>query len=275
MTTNGKPVLVATDLSARTDRAVDRATQLARAWGVRLMVLHAIEPDSRLHARPELANEAMREVLPDPAADVDIVPALDLAPTAIVEAAKSGGCGLIVTGVARFNHVGDFFIGTAVDHVVRHATVPVLVVKRRPHNVYRTLLVATDYSSCSRLALLTAAELFPDAAIHLVHAYHVPYEAWLRSDEVREDVTREAQGELDAFVMDPAIPADVRERISAQIVYGETHSVLCKKADEHGADLLVLGTHGGGGFFPAVMGRMAESLLRCADLDTLVVRETP
>ena len=211
MTTHGKPVLVATDLSARTDRAVDRATQLTREWGVRLMVLHAIEPESRLDARPDLVNQAMREVLPDPEADVDILPALGPAPTVIVDAAKSADCGLIVTGVARFNHVGDYFIGTAVDHVVRHATVPVLVVKRRPHDAYRTILVATDYSSCSRLALITAAQLFPDAAIHLVHAYHVPYEAWLRSDEVREDVTREAQGELDAFVMDPAIPADVRE----------------------------------------------------------------
>lgn len=70
MTIHGKPVLVATDLCARTDRAVDWATQLAREWDVRLMVLHAIEPDSRLYARPKLANEAMREVLPDPRADV-------------------------------------------------------------------------------------------------------------------------------------------------------------------------------------------------------------
>lgn len=275
MTTHGKPVLVATDLSARTDRAVDRATQLAREWGVRLMVLHAIEPESRLHALPELANQAMREVLLDPEADVDIVPALGPAPTVIVDAAKSADCGLIVTGVARLNHVGDYFIGTAVDHVVRHATVPVLVVKRRPHDAYRTIVVATDYSSCSRLALLTAAELFPDAAIHLVHAYHVPYEAWLRSDEVREDVTREAQGELDAFVMDPAIPADVRERVSAKLVYGETHTALSSAAYDLNANLLVLGTHGGGGFFAAAMGRMAESLLRCADVDTLMVRETP
>lgn len=109
MTIHGKPVLVATDLCARTDRAVDWATQLAREWDVRLMVLHAIEPDSRLHARPKLANEAMREVLPDPRADVDILPASGPAPTAIVDAAKSADCALIVTGVARFNHLGGLF----------------------------------------------------------------------------------------------------------------------------------------------------------------------
>ena len=136
MTTNGKPILVATDLSARSDRAIDRATFLAQQWGVRLFVLHALEPGSRLEAKPELAEQAIRAALPDPEADVGIVPAIGPAPTVIVEAAASAGCGLIVTGVARFNHVSDFLIGTAVDHVIRHATAPVLVVKQRPHGPY-------------------------------------------------------------------------------------------------------------------------------------------
>ena len=59
MTSNGKPILVATDLSARSDRAIDRATFLAQHWGVRLFVLHALEPGSRLEAKPELAEQAM------------------------------------------------------------------------------------------------------------------------------------------------------------------------------------------------------------------------
>lgn len=275
MTSNGKPVLVATDLSARSDRAVDRATYLAEKWGVRLIVLHALEPGSRLETKPELAGQAIRAALPDPDAEVDIIPAIGPAPAMIVDAAKSADCGLIVTGVARFNHVGDFLIGTAVDHVVRHATAPVLVVKQRPHGPYTSILVATDYSSCSRQALLTAARLFPDAALHLIHAYHVPYEAWLPSEEVRQEVTREAQEELDAFVQDPAIPGDVRARISARLGYGEPHTVLLDTADEVGADLIALGTHGRSGFIPAVIGSMAEMLLRCGQRDTLMVREMP
>lgn len=275
MTSNGKPILVATDLSARSDRAIDRATLLAKQWGVRLIVLHALEPESRLEAKPELVEQAIRAALPDPQADVDIVPAIGPAPTMIALAAAQTGCSLIVTGVARFNHVGDYFIGTAVDHVVRHATAPVLVVKQRPHAPYTSILVATDYSSCSLEALLTAARLFPDAALHLVHAYHVPYEAWLRSEEVKQEVTREAQAELEAFVADPAIPDTVRARISARLGYGESHTVVWNAADEVGANLVVFGTHGRSGFIPAVIGSMAESLLRCVPHDTLMVRELP
>lgn len=275
MTRNGKPILVATDLSARSDRAVDRATLLARRWGVPLIVLHALEPGSRLEARPELAEAAIRAVLPDPDADIGIVPAIGPAPTMIAQAATQAGCGLIVTGVARFNHVSDYFIGTAVDHVVRHATAPVLVVKQRPHGPYTSILVATDYSSCSRQALLTAATVFPEAALHLIHAYHVPYEGWLRSEEVKQEVTREAQKELDAFVQDPAIPDTVRTRISARLGYGESHTVVWDAADEVGANLVVLGTHGRSGFIPAIIGSMAETLLQCVPQDTLMVRELP
>lgn len=273
MTSNGKPILVATDLSARSDRAVDRATDLAEKWGVRLIVLHALESGSRLEARPELAGQAIRAVLLNPEAQVDVIPAIGPAPAMIVEAAASADCGLIVTGVARFNHIGDYFIGTAVDHVVRHATAPVLVVKQRPHGPYTSILVATDYSSCSRQALLTAARLFPDAALHLIHAYHVPYEAWLPSEEVKQEVTRGAQAELDAFVQDPAIPDTVRARTTARLGYGESHTVVWDAADSVGANLVVFGTHGRSGFIPAVIGSMAESLLRCVPQDTLMVRE--
>lgn len=274
MTSNGKPILVATDLSARSDRAVDRATSLAQQWGVRLIVLHVIEPGSRMKAGSEDEEKFIRSSLSDPSADVDIVPAIGSAPKMIVEAAAKADCGLIVTGVARFNHVGDYFIGTAVDHVIRHATMPVLVVKQRPHRPYRSILVATDYSSCSRQALLTAAALFPNAELHLIHAYHAPYEGLILSDDVRQDVTRDAQADLDAFVQDAALPDTVRARITASLGYGETHTVVWNAANNTGANLVVFGTHGRSGFIPAVFGSMAEELLRCIPQDTLMVRES-
>jgi nucleotide-binding universal stress UspA family protein len=275
MTTDNRPVLVATDLSARSDRAIDRATLLAQDWDARLIVLHALEPGSRLESKPELAQKAIRATLPDPDADVSVVPAIGSAPTKIVDAATSANCGLIVTGVARFNHLGDFLSGSAVDHVVRHATVPVLVVKQRPRGPYTSILVATDYSSCSREALLTAARLFPKAALHLVHAFHVPYEGWLQSDQVKQDVTDEAQEALDAFVNDPAIPDAVRSRVSAHLEYGDSRSAIWKAAERTGADLVVIGTHGRSGYVSAVIGSMAESLLRYVPQDTLMVREQP
>jgi nucleotide-binding universal stress UspA family protein len=273
MPIDGKPILVATDLSARSDRAVDRAMLLARQWGVDAIVLHALQPGSKLAAKPELADQAIRAALPDPQADVTIVPAFGQAPTVIAETATAAGCGLIVTGVARFNEIGDFLVGTAVEHLVRHATMPVLVVKQRPHTPYNSMLVATDYSNCSRQALLVAAKMFPDAVLHLVHAYHVPYEGWLRSNEIKQEITEAAQRELDAFLHELAIPDKVRQRLRAHLSYGASDVAISHAADKLGVNLVVLGTHGRTGFVAAMVGSVAEAILRCAAHDTLMVRE--
>jgi len=271
--TNGKPVLVATDLSARSDRAVDRAAMLAQAWDVRLIVVHALEAGSHLENRLDLAEQSIRESLHDPDADVSILPAVGPAPSVIVDAATSADCALIVTGVARFNNVGDYFIGTAVDHVLRHSTVPVLVVKNRPRELYKTILIASDYSNCSRVALNAAARLFPNARLHLIHAFHVPYEGWLSSREVKDEVAAQAQAEQDKFISSLDFPEDIGHRISGHLGYGETPSVMLRAVTEIGADLVVLGTHGKSGFVRTVMGSMAEELLQIMPVDTLVVRE--
>ena len=273
MTINGKPVLVATDLSARCDRAVDRAVVLADYWRVRLKVVHVLEAGSKAAEELALAKESVRSVLPDPGADVDILLPAGSAPEEIASAASETGSGIVVTGVARYNHVGDYLLGTAVDHVVRNADVPVLVVKQRPHGQYGRMLVATDLSDCSRAALLEAAELFPDAAINLIHAYHVPYEGWLNSEEVRTEIGDEAQQAMSAFLNDPALSDALRERITAKLDYGETATVVAKALEDSAADLVVLGTHGHGGLVHATIGSTAESLLSWVKPDTLMVRQ--
>jgi hypothetical protein len=57
------------------------------------------------------AVQAIRAVPPNPEAEVDVLPTIGPAPAMIVDAAASADCGLLVTGVARFNHVGDFLSG--------------------------------------------------------------------------------------------------------------------------------------------------------------------
>ncbi len=271
MTFTGTSVLVATDLSPRCDRAVDRAAQLAAEWNTCLTVVHVLEEAPKGKVGATLTESAVRATLPDPEIPADILLPTGSPPVTIAATAKERGSGVIVTGVARFNDMRDYVLGTAVDYVIRHASVPVLIVKQRPRGAYRTLLVATDLSETSRAALVSAAALFPNAALHLVHAAQLPFETWLDSEKARVELQADAKHKLAAFLDHPSVPQDVRDRVQLRIGYGEVASVLDEALAETGADLMVIGTTGASGFVQATIGSTAASLLAWVPQDTMII----
>lgn len=265
-------VLLASDFTARSDRPLDRAAQIAEQKGASLVIAHILEGNRIENDDTEMIRRQLRADLPDHAADTQIVLGIGSAPRALAEIAQERGSDLIVAGVARYNSVGDFVLGTAVDHIIRNADAPVLVVRRRPRQPYGHMLLATDLSDCAREAMLAAAALFPELGLTVVHAFHVPYEGWLKSDDVRDDVRKDSAAQLDAWLAHPDI-APLRGRIAAVIDEGDTDVVVTRQLEETGADLLVLGTRARGGIAHAVIGSQAEALLDVVNVDVLVVRE--
>lgn len=262
-------VLLASDFTARSDRALGRAIQLAEEKQGKLVIAHVLEKGAK--ANKEDILHRLRADLPEDAASAELIIRAGSAPKTLAAIAAERGSDLIVTGVARYNSIGDYFLGTAVDHIIRNAERPVLIVRRRPVAPYRRLVVATDLSDCSRAALLAAVALFADADITLVHAFHIPYEGWIKSADVKADIQAEAQEELDAFLT--SFDAGVLAQIEARLVEGETGTAIVQELDRTGADLLVLGTHGRSGFAHATIGSQAEGLLAAVNVDVLMVRE--
>ena len=265
------PILIASDLSSRSDRPLERALRLAEERSSRLILLHVIDADGE--GGPERERQARRLISADlgsRAAELEIEIAHGSVPNTIADVAGARRCALIVTGVARFNSPLDFVLGTAVDFLVRHASMPVLVVKRRPQAPYRRLLAATDFSGCSRAALEAAAALFPEAEFRLLHASHAAYEAWLDKAATTEAIAEEAEREMQLFV--EALPDALRARIETKIEIGELSDAVEHGIGEGGCDLLVLGTHGRGGFAHATIGSRAAELLVSASSDVLMVR---
>lgn len=268
-----RSIVMATDLSARCDRAFDRAKALARECGAKLNILHVAEAVQSVghEAREATARKLIVEDLGGDPAEITI--AYGSAPKAIARTTDAIGSDLLICGVSRWNGINDFILGTAVDHIVRYASVPVLVVKRRPHAPYRRILLATDFSDCSRAALITAAQIFPQTEIHVVHAFHVSYEGWNVAPEEHDSWQRKAQGELDTFLAHPDIDRSLRARIQPMLVYGDTRTEIGKATNEIEPDLVVLGTHGRGWVAHATIGSMASDLLASLPMDTLMVRK--
>ncbi|WP_066552417.1 universal stress protein [Croceicoccus bisphenolivorans] len=264
------PVLVATNLSARDDRAIDRAVMLARHRGVELVVVHVVKPGSRKAEDAERARTELAEVLPD-GVDARLCLPIGSAPQEITRVAGETGAQMIVTGVARFNDIGDYFLGTSVDHILRHAKVPVLVVKRRPHAPYAKLLAATDLSETSAGAIAVAGALFPDRRMRVVHGWHVPFAGWQKAVHVRDETETAAKKALIAFVAESGFPEPLRDRIEPLTLEGGAERAVIDAIESYRPDLLVLGTQGCGGFRQATLGSTASALLSSAPCDALVV----
>lgn len=270
---SSRPVLIASDLSPRSDRAVDRALLLGEATGRPVRLVHAREPSLEADVAQELERLA-RDTLPGTGHDPEIVMPVGPAPDVIARVADEIDAALVVCGVARFNGIGDYFTGTAVDHVIARGHRPVLVVKQRPHKPYAKVLVAVDFSDHSAHALAVAAELFPEAELHGVHAYHVPFEGFQKAAYVKDELEAELTGKMHRFLARPEL-AGAADRVELKLEYGGVGKAIRTALERVRPDLLVAGTHGMSGWRRATIGSIASDLLHWAPVDTLVVPPAP
>ena len=140
----------------------------------------------------------------------------------------------------------------------------------------RHILVPTDFSDGSMRAFSTALAMARDsgARLTLLHVEHVPTNVFpdtivpVLPDLMRE-LDRSVEEVLDRWRAQAAaagVDADTRTAL------GGTADEICAAADEIGADLIVIGTHGRGGLSHALLGSVAEKVVRKAPCPVLTVR---
>lgn len=267
-------ILVATDLSPRSDRPLERALALGKQFGASVIVLHVLDGKKRLGSEEE---QRLRALLQDEfglsGEDAEICFEYGPVPSTIAKFADERGCSLILTGVARYNSPRDFVLGTAVDYLVNKSSIPVLVVKRRARRAYVRLVVATDFSPVATNALLAAAELFPDAKVLLVHAYEAAFEGFLEHDTTAPFIQGESQASMARLVS--KLPESLQARLETIIEEGPAASVISRHVSELGSDLLVLGTRNSRGHSHVACGSDAWELPATEPCDVLIVRQQP
>jgi nucleotide-binding universal stress UspA family protein len=280
-----KSILLATDLSARCDRALDRAVSLSQLWQAKLVVLNVLESRSILETPtivpswrrpPDPTSIARAQLLADigpvaKAADV-VIEEGDPA-EAIVRVAEARRCDLVVTGVARDELLGRFILGTTVDRLLRSSRAPILVVKNRARQPYRHIAVATDFSKPSRHALETALEYFPEQALTILHAYDPPITPFMTEPAVyRREYQQIAEQEYETFLASMKSGAAVRRRARTFIEFGTPVHVLREGVRDLGIDLVVMGTHGRGAVLELLIGSVAKQIMGELPCDALVIR---
>lgn len=282
-----RKILLATDLSARSDRALDRAAQLARQWKSKLLVVHALQkpplnsawaqyqetPSWRRPPHPTRTIERqIRRDLREDVDDLEICIREGEPADVVIAAAQSEEADLIILGTARGETLGRMLLGDTIEHLVRKSPVSVLVVKNRPSGAYRHVLTGTDFTEESRHGLAIATGLFPDAHLALMHAFELPYRALTLDTQLSHDFSAMENATIKAFLDESSIPEDIRARIHPMIEHGPPDAMLRKYVIERDADLVVIGAYSRNLAFHLLIGGTARRIVDAVPSDVLVVR---
>lgn len=277
-----KSLLVATDLSVRSDRAMVRAVGLARTHGASLSIVHVVDdalPSETAEAQATAARIAIHKHLKDltdgERLDVSVHVAFGRAFSAILEAQEKSEAQLVVMGTHREDAFKDMFRGTTAERVIRAGNCPVLVAIDRGEQPYRRVVVGVDFSVYSRRAVEFAVDFAPTATFHLIHAYDVPFKGFLYGSKRDGETGTEAgfervvEAEMARFL--DSIDAGTAH-FEQLIAEGQASRILHHEIDRLKPDLLVIGTHGRTGVAHAVLGSIAEEMLAVPPCDVLAVK---
>ena len=298
-------LLIATDLSIRAEHAFNRAVQLALQNNAKLTVLHVI-PDELEPTFSEALKEQARKALESLVAqaiakgelqvEIAIKGGLDREQIMkqVAQAAAHGETSVEVRiepgsvydiinetaatiDVHRRLIIGDEWLGSTIDRVIRFGNRPVLVVKKPAEKAYEKILVGTDFSDQAAEALKFALAAFPSAHFTLVNAFESTLPGFLTSahassqaidkrlEELRQfSETVMARTKADFGISDLKVDQIVRE--------GDALEVLKQLVEERDIDLTVVGTHGRTGLRRAILGSVSESAIAKLPCDVLATR---
>jgi len=131
----------------------------------------------------------------------------------------------------------------------------------------RTIICPIDFSESSKAALneaLSLAERF-GSSVEVVHTVEVPHPS---TQAIADGLHEYADKELGKLVKH--LPKG-GPKLSSKVLQGPPAASIVEYANGAGADLIVLSTHGRSGFMRAMLGSVAERIVRTSRCPVLTI----
>jgi nucleotide-binding universal stress UspA family protein len=285
----------AVPLAAAIARAASGSIHLALAHRPVTPVVPMIEPapmpmglDDEMRRREQEYLEGRVEMLSGkggPAAGAGLLDG-PAGPAVVAEASRIAA-DLIVMAAHGRGAIGRLWLGSVTDYVIRHAEVPVLVVRPAEDGApapeppaVRRFLVPMDLSADSEQVLETVAELavlFQSSVtlLHVVEPFFdlvdpaAPYPLAVdqrltqgRLEEANRRLARAAEMLRDAGIV---VETQIVESASAA-------GGILEALERNEADVVAMTTHGAGGLRRMLLGSVADKVIRGSRKPTLVKR---
>jgi nucleotide-binding universal stress UspA family protein len=287
-------ILVGADFSEQSKEAFRVACSLAHETKTRVYIVHVMEesqdseaPLGSLASRVPIAfteppaREAYWEGLlrdsyvPECPIDVRHMVLEGIAAKEILMTAGAIGSDLIVMGTHGRTGLRRLVAGSVAETVLRQARCPVLALSSprtsRETVGVRVILCPTDFSERSEAGVKVARALARDQGARLILLHVLPVEvvlygtvpAPLDLPEIRDSL--QSMGEL---IDGP----DLKYPVETRLTQGDAAAQILQVAEEVGAGIIVMGTHGRTGLGRMLLGSVAESVLRRARCPVLTVK---
>ena len=287
-------IVAATDFSAFSERAVQRAARIAKQHQAEMHLLHVVRPldlypsltltpDEFGHSDQDLqqAEQTRLDVLAAALSKqfgirIHPVTRIGRAHTEIAAYAQEVSADLVVSGSRGESTLMDLFLGSTASRLLRVAACPVLIVKKPADEAYRKVLAAVDFSPVSAAVVSHAISLADGAQVEALHVLGSEVEQRLRKAKfVRVDITdwltrlrADAEKQLDALLG----PVEKGAPVGRLVQPGFPPAAICQCIEEGHVDLVVLGRHGyGGGLQDWLLGSVSKDVAYAAACDVLLI----
>ncbi len=192
-------------------------------------------------------------------------------PDEVLEAATADGDALLVLGPTHRSRPGSAFLGTTAQRVLHRARTPVLVLKRGLAGPLRVLYAADPAWEGSARMMERGAELAasltpaPFAAQRAIAVIGLELDAPIPG--LHDRLAPAAEERLSA-----AIGSSGLSGVERSVRSGRPAGEIVAEATEWPADLIVMGTHGRTGAARALLGSVAQAVMRDAPCSVLIIR---
>lgn len=141
-------------------------------------------------------------------------------------------------------------------------------------SVFDNILVATDFSQTSRDAVQQAVEIAASlgSALTILHVWEVPAYAYgdaLSAEDLLTPFRDRAGARLEAELDE--VRAKV-PKVTGLLKTGMTVDEILDAVRETGCDIVILGTHGRRGISRALLGSVAENVVRASPVPVMTIR---
>ncbi len=269
-------VVIGYDGSPSADAALDAAIEEARARGVRLHVVHAIDVLLFLPGRDDRHEKAAQRavqdayaraaaVLGEHAVTTHIEPGV--ASHVILGQAQAGD--LVVLGSHGFRPVAQLFVGSTSEGVAAHAQCPVLVVRDPAQHPHGHIAVGVDESPGSVLALRHALSIAArdGATVRAIAAVPTIIDAAGMIAGPDEVALKESATRLAHTVAE--VSGDSAVTVEQHVV--QAHPIEALHEHSRTARLLVVGSRGRNAVASMVLGSVSRRLVHTAYCPVLVI----